>query len=437
MPDAQSKSSSSMSSTSALFIGKDDDDHSGARPQEHGFHSGRKRKLSGVAGYFQKKVFDLLDGISGGTLKLKDPSGTYTFGDGQQPSVEVKIHDLKFYRRLALGGSLAAAETHLDEQWDCEDTYNLFRIFCKNRPLMSALDGKMTRWTRPFRQWASKAMANTLKGSRKNIAAHYDLGNDFFELFLDPTLTYSSAWFQRPEMSLEEASTAKLERMCQMVELEKGDSLLEIGSGWGSLAIHAASTRGCRVRTITLSREQREKVIERVRARGLEDLITVDLVDYRQVEGTYDKLISIEMIEAVGPQFYSIYFETLAKKLRPGGLAAIQAITIPDMAYDDHLKDLDFIQKYIFPGSKIPCLSALLDAAKPEPLVLTDVHDLTLDYDRTMRHWRRDFIAKLDQIRTMGYDERFIRMWDYYLNYCAAGFAERFLGTLQLQFRRL
>jgi len=394
-------------------------------------------KSSPAEGFFRKRVFAVLDGIKGGTLHLFDPTGNWTFGDGQRPYVEVSVHHASLYRRLALGGSLAAAETYMDGTWDCDDTYQLFRIFAKNRSLMASLDGGLTRLARPFRQWLARTMSNTLGGSRRNIAAHYDLGNDFFGLFLDPTLTYSSAWFQRPEMSLEEASIAKLERMCQLVELEQKDHLLEIGSGWGSLAIHAASTRGCRVRTITLSREQREKVIERVRARGLENLITVDLVDYRQVEGSYDKIISIEMIEAVGPQFYGTYFETFAAKLRPGGLAAIQAITIPDMVYGDHLKDLDFIQKYIFPGSRIPCLSALLDSAKNQPLVLTEVHDLTLDYDRTMRHWRRAFMGHLEQVRALGYDERFIRMWDYYLNYCAAGFAERYLGTLQLQFRRL
>lgn len=430
-----STDSHSYQSSSVVTEGK-----AAARQDIHqkGTQNSLKQKRSKVkTGFFQTRVFEVLDKVKGGTITLKDPFGSWTFGDGGDPPVEVKIHDLSVYRRLALGGSLGAAESHLEGLWDCDDTYQLFRIFAKNRPLIEALDGGWTRWARPFRQWISKTMSNTLKGSRKNIAAHYDLGNDFFGLFLDPTMTYSSAWFQRPEMSLEEASTAKLERMCQMVELEEGDHLLEIGSGWGSLAIHAASTRGCRVRTITLSREQRAEVIERVRSQGLEDLITVDLVDYRQVEGFYDKIISIEMIEAVGPQFFGTYFETLANKLRPGGIAAIQAITIPDMAYDAHLKDLDFIQKYIFPGSKIPCLSALLDAAKKQPLVLTDVHDLTLDYDRTMRHWRKDFVGKIDEVREMGYDERFIRMWDYYLNYCAAGFAERFLGTLQLQFRRL
>jgi cyclopropane-fatty-acyl-phospholipid synthase len=429
--------SASKTTDGALFLKDLGTDPSSAELVTEKGNSTAQKKGKKKPGYFQRKVFQVLDGVKGGTLTLVDDTGRWTFGDGQNPSVEARIHDLSFYRRLALGGSLAAAETHLDGLWDCDDTYQLFRVFAKNRDLISALDGSSTKWTRPFRQLLSRSMSNSLTGSRKNIAAHYDLGNDFFKLFLDPTMTYSSAWFQTPEMSLEEASIAKLERMCQMVELKKEDHLLEIGSGWGSLALHAASTRGCKVTTITLSREQREKVIERVREKGLENLITVSLLDYRHVEGSYDKIISIEMIEAVGPQYFGTYFETLAKRLKPGGIAAIQAITIPDMAYDEHLKDLDFIQKYIFPGSKIPSLSALLNAAKDQPLVLTDVHDLTLDYDRTMCHWRKDFIGKIDEVRAMGYDERFIRMWDYYLNYCAAGFAERFLGTLQLQFRKV
>jgi cyclopropane-fatty-acyl-phospholipid synthase len=263
------------------------------------------------------------------------------------------------------------------------------------------------------------------------------LGNDLFELFLDPTLTYSSAYYKTPDLSLEQASVAKLDRMCQMVELKSSDHLLEIGSGWGSLAMHAAKTYGCQVTTITLSEEQKALAEQRIKDKGLDHLIEVRLIDYRHVEGVFDKIISIEMIEAVGHKYLGTYFKTIDHLLKPKGIAAIQAITVPDQAYAEHLKQVDFIQKYIFPGSKIPSVGALLGAVKNHSsLVMTDLKDLGLDYAKTMMDWRTTFVAQQKAVESLGYDERFIRMWDYYLNYCAAGFAERYLGTVQLQFRK-
>lgn len=388
--------------------------------------------------FLKNSILAQLAKLEGGELQLRDEEGTLRAGTAGGLQTRVEVHDPAFYRRMALGGTMAVAETYIHGDWDCDDLYSLFRLFARQRKSVAALDGGMSRWTRPvllFGEWMS---ANTRKGSRRNISAHYDLGNDLFELFLDDTLTYSSAYFEKEDMTLKEASVAKLDRMCRQLELKEGEHLLEIGSGWGSMAMHAASRYGARVTTLTLSKEQKALADERMRQAGLEHLIEVKLQDYRDVQGHFDKLVSIEMIEAVGPQYFGTYFRQLHQLLKPGGLAAIQAITLPDQAYADHLKNVDFIQKYIFPGSKIPSVSVLLKAAtEGTSLVMTDLHDLTLDYAKTMCIWRENFVAKLDEVRALGYDERFIRMWDYYLNYCAAGFAERYLGTVQMTFRKL
>ncbi|MCB2069151.1 MAG: class I SAM-dependent methyltransferase, partial [Ottowia sp.] len=274
-------------------------------------------------------------------------------------------------------------------------------------------------------------------GSRKNIAAHYDLGNDFFKLFLDPTMMYSSALFPSADASLEEASVAKLDELCRQLELRSEDHLLEIGTGWGGMAIHAARHYGCRVTTTTISREQYQYACEQVQQAGLQDRVTVLCEDYRNLTGRYDKLVSIEMIEAVGHAFYSDYFQRCSALLKPEGKMVIQAITIADQRYDSARKSVDFIQRYIFPGGCLPSLAVISDhLARDTDMQMVHLRDITADYALTLAHWRERFMAAQEAVLRQGFDRSFIRMWEFYLAYCEGGFRERIIGTVQLAFAK-
>jgi cyclopropane-fatty-acyl-phospholipid synthase len=278
---------------------------------------------------------------------------------------------------------------------------------------------------------------NTRRGSRENIAAHYDLGNDLFRLFLDDNLMYSSAIFTAADDTLETASLRKLDRICQKLELKPSDHLVEIGTGWGGMALHAARHYGCRVTTTTISKEQHTLASERVAAAGLGDRVTVLLQDYRDLAGSYDKLVSIEMIEAIGPQYLDTYFEKCAALLKPDGLALVQAITIEDHRYEQALASVDFIQRHIFPGSFIPCVTAMTgSAARAGELRLLNLEDIGPSYARTLNHWRCRFFANIEQVRALGYDDRFVRMWEFYLCYCEGGFLERSISDVHLLFAR-
>ena len=390
--------------------------------------------------WWKKQIFNLLKQLDGGELTIVDGDETTAFGKKTDLNAKIIVKDSSFYRRIALGGTMAVGESFLEEVWTSPNLYHLFRIFARCKSLVDNMDQSWVRFTVPLLRLSEYFAENTLKGSRKNIAHHYDLGNDFFKLFLDPSLTYSSAIFEKDniEKHLFTASQAKLERICKMIELKKSDHIIEIGTGWGSFAIYAATQYGCKVTTTTISKDQKALAEERIKEHQCSDLVEVKLLDYRELKGQYDKLVSIEMIEAVGHNYIGTYLKKCASLIKPLGITAIQAITIPDQAYQTHLKNVDFIQKYIFPGSKIPCVSNILQQAKANTtFILSDLKDITLDYAETMVQWRQKFIENLDQVRTLGYDEKFIKMWDYYLNYCAAGFAERYLGTVQLQFRKL
>ncbi|MEY3411259.1 MAG: hypothetical protein RL593_835, partial [Pseudomonadota bacterium] len=274
---------------------------------------------------------------------------------------------------------------------------------------------------------------NTQAGSRRNIAAHYDLGNDFFKLMLDPTMMYSSAIFENSKQSLEDASLAKLKSICKKLDLNKHDHVLEIGTGWGGFAIYAAKNYGCKITTTTISQQQYLLAIERIKAAGLEDKIEVLLSDYRDLTGTYDKLVSIEMIEAIGHQFYDTYFAQCGRLLKPSGMMLLQAITIADQRYASALKSVDFIQRYIFPGSCIPSVTAMLNSiTKSTDLRLFNLEDIGPHYATTLAKWRDNFFEHIDAIRGMGYPETFIRMWDFYLCYCEGGFEERALGDVHM-----
>jgi len=325
----------------------------------------------------------------------------------------------------------------MDDLWTCSDLTALVRIMVRSQESQQHLEGGLARLTAPLQRLLHRLNDNTPKGSRRNIAAHYDLGNDFYQLFLDPTMAYSCGIFERDDCTLEEASTAKFDRICRKLGLTTGMQVLEIGTGWGGFAIHAARNYGCHVTTTTISQQQHDLAAEKITASGLDNQITLLQQDYRDLTGQFDRLVSIEMIEAVGHRHLPTYFRSCSDRLKPDGAALIQVITMPDHHYERYLKAPDFINRYIFPGSCCPSLHAISDAvARETDLRLTHLEDIAPHYARTLREWRNAFHAHLDQVRGMGFDERFIRMWEYYLCYCEGGFAERFTGDLQLLFSK-
>ena len=344
----------------------------------------------------------------------------------------MQVHDARFWSEIAWGGSVGAGEAYMLGYWKADDLAAALRIFAVNSAAMDELETGLARLSAPLRAAMHRMARNTRAGSRRNIAAHYDLGNEFFALFLDPTLMYSSALFERPGMSLEEASVAKLERLCRMLDLRPGDRVLEIGTGWGGFALHAASRYGCHVTTTTISREQHALASRRVHAAGLTDLVTVVKHDYRDLQGRFDKLISIEMIEAIGHQYFETFFAKCSELLEPDGRMALQAITIADRRYAAARDSVDFIKKHIFPGCCIPSVSALTGAmAAASDLRMVRLDDIGPHYATTLRCWRENLLANAAKVRALGYSEQFIRTWEFYFAYCEAGFAERVLGDIQ------
>jgi cyclopropane-fatty-acyl-phospholipid synthase len=317
--------------------------------------------------------------------------------------------------------------------WSTDDLTALVRILLHNREVLDGMEIGLARATAPLRKALHWAARNTRRGSRRNISAHYDLGNDFFRLFLDPTMMYSSAVFEHPGMTLEAASIAKLDRICRKLDLHPGDHVMEIGTGWGGFAMHAAANYGCRVTTTTLSRRQHELAHERIAAAGLANRVTLLLEDYRDLSGQYDKLVSIEMIEAVGHQYYDAYFRKCSELLKPDGMMMLQAITIADQRYESARDSVDFIKRYIFPGCCIPSVAALSDSiARASDMRLFHLTDIGPHYATTLRWWRENLFANLDQVRALDYPDEFIRMWEFYLCYCEGGFSERVLGDAQM-----
>ena len=382
------------------------------------------------------QLLSRLAALRHGCLRIEDPYGSVELGErGAALRASVAIRDGAFYAAVAARGSVGAAEAHMDGLWSCDDLVALVRILVLNRALLDRLEGGAAR----LAGWLLRAVhglrRNTLAGSRRNIAAHYDLGNEFFKLFLSDDLMYSSALWDGPQDTLAQASQRKLARICARLELGPGDHVLEIGGGWGGFALHAAAHHGCRVTTTTLSHEQQRLALERVQRAGLADRVTVLLEDYRSLRGRYDKLVSIEMVEAVGAEYLPIYFARLGQLLSDSGLALVQAITIEDHRYAQALRSVDFIKRCIFPGSFIPSIHALL-SAKTEAceLSLVQLEDFGLSYARTLQAWREAFLARRSEVRALGFDERFIRMWEYYLAYCEGGFRERSIGVAQLLF---
>jgi len=401
----------------------------------HSTETAARRENSSIARLFRRLALARLEDLKKGRLVVRDALGVAEYGDPQAVPVEIAVDDLTFYRDLCLRGSLGAAAGYMDGKWHCRDLTKAFRLFAANADHADGLDHGLARLAarlESLRHWWRR---NTPAGSRRNIREHYDLGNDLFELFLDETLTYSAGIYPDADSTLREASVNKLDIICRKLRLGPGDHVLEIGSGWGSFAIHAARHYGCRVTTTTISEAQYELAGKRIAEQGLQDRIELLKQDYRKLDDRYDKLVSIEMIEAVGHDNLGTYFGACSRLLKDDGLLLIQAISMPEQRYEQYLKNSDFIQRYVFPGSCCPALSAMLDAVKSATdLKLAHSEDIAVHYARTLRDWRANFERREADVRALGYPERFMRMWRYYLSYCEAGFAERYLSDYQLIF---
>ncbi|MDA0747318.1 MAG: cyclopropane-fatty-acyl-phospholipid synthase, partial [bacterium] len=399
--------------------------------------SAEKEKRIGVADRVARRlVLKKLDGIGVGDVRIVDGEGERRFGRvGTGPTARVTVHDPGFYRAAAFGGSVGAAEAYMDGMWDCDDLVGLLRVMLLNGELAKdgTVDQGWGRLTAPAYRLVHALHRNTFRGSRRNIAAHYDLGNAFFRLFLDENLMYSCAIFPREDASLEEASRYKVDRICRKLALTPEDHVLEIGTGWGGFAIHAAKEYGCRVTTATISQAQYELAKERVAQAGLADWVEVVLRDYRELEGKYDKLVSIEMIEAVGYAYYDTFFRQCSRLLKPEGLMMLQAITMSDWAYEGAKRSVDFIKRYVFPGSCIPSVTAIASStARETDLRTVHLEDIGSHYVPTLKAWRERFLTNVNKVRAMGYGDRFVRMWTYYLCYCEAGFRERYISDVQM-----
>lgn len=389
--------------------------------------------------WLRLRMLRALDDLEGGRLTLRERDSVHHLGRGDTGSstvhVDITIHDPNVWRRFALGGTVGVAEAYMDGAWEVDDLVGLVRLFARN---IERVNDGMENGTARLRRWALTALhalqRNTTRRSRRHIAAHYDLGNELFATFLDREhWMYSSAVFPRAEATLEEASTHKLDLILDKLAIEPHHHLLEIGTGWGGLAIHAARTRGCRVTTTTISEEQYAFTAERVREAGLADRVTLLKDDYRDLEGRFDRVVSVEMVEAVGHQYLGTYFACIDRLLKPDGLALLQCITIRDQRFETAKREMDFIKRYIFPGGFLPSHTAMLNGlSRHTQLNLLDLDEIGLHYARTLREWRLRFESRLDKVRALGYDERFIRMWRYYLCYCEGGFLERTIGTSHL-----
>jgi cyclopropane-fatty-acyl-phospholipid synthase len=376
-------------------------------------------------------VLSVLRRIEIGRLTLVEPDGTrLTFGRGA-PEATVAINDPRAWTHL-LRGSRGMAEAYRDGLWDSPDLTAVIRVGARNVTGLDALRRRLTPLREPFQRGRALFRRNTPRRSRQDIEAHYDLGNDLFETFLDPTMMYSSAVFEDPRMTLEEASIAKLDRICDKLRLEPSDHVLEIGTGWGGFAVHAAATRGCRVTTTTISKEQHDHAVARVRAAGLEDRVTVLMEDYRDLDGQYDKLVSIEMIEAVGWKDFDTFFGVCSDRLAPDGSMLLQAIVMDDRAYQVERASKSFIRTLIFPNGCLPSREVIARCvARDTDLHAVHLEDLTPHYAETLKRWRSNFDNSEAKLEDLGYDERFRRLWRLYLAYCEAGFAERRIGLIQ------
>lgn len=380
----------------------------------------------------------MLEQLQVGRIEVTLPDGRRRrFGDPTgELTATIEVHDWRFLTRLVHGASVGVGEAYMLGEWSSDDLVSLIRIMIANRRALRRLTPAAVL-NIAGDKLIHAVRANRLGRSRRNIAAHYDLSNELYARFLDATMTYSAAYFEHPSVTLEQAQEAKYRRLAEKVRLDGSCHVLEIGCGWGGFAVFAAATYGCRVTGITLSQEQAAYARERVRREGLEHLVTIELTDYREVEGSYDRIVSIEMLEAVGHRYLGTYFATIDARLAPDGLAAVQVITIPEQRYHTYRRRPDFIQRYIFPGGHLPSLAAISGALGDHAeLYVEEVENIGMHYAETLRRWRERFRSEVDAVEALGFDQRFIRMWEFYLAYCEGAFLARYINDLQLVLTR-
>lgn len=381
-----------------------------------------------------------LNQLRHGQLVIVDGDERFCFGSagGTFPvTAIIHVNSPHFYSMLALGGAIGAGESYILGHWQSDNLTNVVRIMARNMDLSDHMEKGWAQLFTPVRKFLHWLNSNTLQGSRKNIAAHYDLGNDFFELFLDPTMMYSCGIFETPHSTLEQASLAKMKRICDKLALQEKDHLIEIGTGWGGFAMYAAKHYGCHVTTTTISKNQYDWAQRRIREENLEDKVTLLLEDYRNLQGQYDKLVSIEMIEAVGHRYYDTFFKKCGELLKPDGTMLIQAITIADQRYEQAKRSVDFIQRYVFPGSCIPSNTAIVESTtSASDLRLVHLEDIGPHYATTLSLWREQLFANRDAVKQRGYPEGLLRLWDFYLCYCEGGFAERTISDVHYVFSK-
>lgn len=390
--------------------------------------------LSATARWLRGQLIKRLSSLELRGVALVDAAGVHTFGGaGETRSVAIEVLDPRFYRTVACGGSLGFGQAYVEGQWTTSDLPLLLQQLARATVGSPRVEGPATWPARALRTLRQLGRRNTRHGSRRNIHAHYDLSNEFFALFLDESMTYSSGLFDGPEATLGESQLAKYDRIAQRLRLSPRDHVVEIGCGWGGFAEHAASKYGCRVTGVTISQAQFEFARRRIAAAGLAERVDIRLCDYRDLEGRFDKLASIEMIEAVGHKFLPTFFAKCSSLLKSDGLMMLQAITIPDQRYRQYLRSVDFIQEYVFPGGSVPSLGSMGAAvAARTDLRFVETADFAGDYAQTLLAWRAACQANAAYIQALGFDERFRRTWDYYLCYCAAGFLERQIGVAQI-----
>ena len=382
----------------------------------------------------RKFTLNFLSQLRHGSITLIEAGEAQQFGDADaELNTTITVTDPAFYQKLVLAGSVGGGEAYIHGFWRCDNLTALVQIFARNLEVLDKMDSTWARLSRPMLKLLNFRNRNTISQSRRNIAAHYDLGNAMYQLFLDPSMMYSSAVYPAADSTLEQAQQHKLQQICERLQLKTSDHLLEIGTGWGSMAIYAAQHYGCKVTTTTISQQQYDYTKARVAELGLQDKITLLFEDYRLLTGTYDKLVSIEMIEAVGDDFLDNYFEKCSSLLKPDGIMVLQAITMVDHRYQQYVREVDFIKRYIFPGGCLPSISRMASAvANKTDLVIRQVQDIGFDYARTLKDWCDNFMAQRDAVHQLGYDDNFIRLWHFYLCYCEGGFRERATSAVHL-----
>ena len=393
-----------------------------------------QKKSTFLSSIFKKAIFDKFKVIEAGFIKLKDGSETFTFGNkSDNLKTSIIIHSQEFYVLLGSGGTMGVSEAYMAGYWSSSNLVALLQIVLRNRSVLDSLDSGIAKLIQPVNKQIHKSRQNTLKGSKSNILAHYDLSNEFYSLWLDSTMTYSCGYFNNEDSSLKEASIEKIDRICRKLKLSKEDSLLEIGTGWGSFSAHAVENYGCNIVTTTISDAQYKYAYKLFKENNLSSKIQLLNIDYRKLDGKYDKIVSIEMIEAVGYQFIPEYLQKIDSLLKPSGKAVIQGITYNDQSFETYKNSVDFIKKYIFPGSCLISLSQILDVLKIQTsMALIDMEDITIHYAETLKRWRENFFRALPEIKKLGFSDSFIRMWEFYFVFCEAGFLERNIGDVQL-----